>query len=337
MKKILMLLIIAIVGVSCISEDMDSTKLDLKHLDPFVEKMAPVKEGYITIIKSDTFTVCQTDAPIKYLFPKGKEPKISYIQKSKDYQNGGYFSFHFVASFEDTKNGDNDYNDFIAFITVVKKQTGPNNNDQNLEIYVQPLACGAGNSTNLKFGIKFNNGKIWMASNNVRQDFFDGTSGFINVHNDEATPWVNVNVIYPTNDIHHIKRCIYGSFAQGSNGDLNPNYRINPFVINGNDTIFLAIFEHNLEKEDYNNIVNLKGYPLGIATSDGYHWPLEKINIKNCYYNFNNWITGSDQILNISSGNYEKLKTFYTPEKIIRYNPEGLDWTNASTPTYISY
>lgn len=322
---------------SCINEDFENMKLDLDNLDPFVEMTAPTKEGYITIIKSDTFIICQTDTPIKYLFPKGKEPKISYVEKSKDYQNGGIdiSTFHFVASFEDTKNGDNDYNDFIAFITVNTKQTGQYNNYQNLEIYVQPLACGAANSTNLKFGIKFNNGKIWMASNNVRQDFFNGTPGFINVYNDEVAPWNNTNVIYPTNDTDHIKRCIYGPFAEGNNGNLNPNYRINPFVINGNDTIFLAIFNHNLETENYNNVVNTKGYPLGVATADLYHWPLEKIHIKDCYPNFNNWINGSDQILDI--GNYNSSKTFYTPYKIIRYNPEGLNWTNSSAPAYISY
>ena len=47
MKKIFLLLIIAIFSVSCIS-NFDFNSFDISNLDPYIEKTAPIKQDTIT-------------------------------------------------------------------------------------------------------------------------------------------------------------------------------------------------------------------------------------------------------------------------------------------------
>lgn len=320
MKKLLLLLIIALVGASCISGDFESTKLNIKNIEPFIEKTAPVKEGYITIIKADTMVICKTNVPLAYLLPKGATETIEYVPSTKGYINGGYDISQFTVCFEDTKDGDNDYNDFVCFITRVKTADWSNYLEPTttIDVYVQPIAYGSG--TNLKFGIRFPDGHIWMATDNIVRDFFNGKVGYINT--EQVTYNEPANKVYKTGDSQHIMKYTYGPLV-GAGGTL---HRINPFIINAsNDTLYAAIYDHSLEENNYYNFISERGYPLGIAISNSFYYPIEKVNIKDCYPSFTNWIFGNRTTLNTNE--YNLPLVFNRIQDIYFYGPQSnLNW-----------
>src|SRR5690554_2994172 len=191
MKKIFLLIAVAVFGVSCINEDFESMKLDLDNLSPFTEELAPIQEGKTTIIKANGVVICETNIEMSYSFPKGALKTTDYIANKKDVIYGGWDVNTFTAAFEDTRNGDNDYNDFVCYITREKKKSG---DSVQLTIYIQPIAYGAG--TNLQFGIRLPNGVDTIISTNIRNDFFLGTTGFVNTVNPDTT-------LYLTGDANH--------------------------------------------------------------------------------------------------------------------------------------
>lgn len=279
MKKLLLLLVITVFGTSCISEDFESMKLDLDNLDPFIEKTAPVKDGFTTIIKADDEIICETNETFNYLLPKGSVETIEYSPMKKDVMFGSWSIHKFTACFEDTRGGDNDYNDFICYITI---ETKKDNKKDSLyvDIYIQPIAYGAG--TLLQFGIKLPNGQNQIISNNILQDFFPGITpkSYVNT--------VKTDPTYQTNTINHIKKF---SFSQEDKSSVP---KFNPFIINeSGETLYLALnFTDNGNVIDYTEIVGITGYPLGIATKNKFDYPVEKINISACYSGFNSWVTG---------------------------------------------
>lgn len=326
MKKIFLLLTISILGVSCISDDFETKKLDFKQLDPFRSEMAKVKEGYKTIIKVDNQIICETTIEMPYLIEKGKTATIEYQTLTKDsYENGGYATHQFMAMFEDTRSGDNDYNDFVCYITVKDDITGEWNASlgrniitEKLSVYLQPLALGAMKSFN--FGIKFPNGEIWMATqNSVRADFFDSRTGFINV---DYVDWPLPESYFMGNDINHIKKHTTQPYAVTA--WTNYAQRINPFiVINPGDTLYLAIYDHNLEQINYNNVVSTKGYPYGIALPKT-PWVRETVNISTAYRNFEAWIQGNSQNLNINDFDATKIVNPSVVQGQVLGNPQSL-------------
>jgi len=330
MKKIFLLLLTSILGVSCVSDDMIPEKLDFKQLDPFESKMATIKEDYKTIIKVDNQIICETSIAIPYLIEKGKTATVEYQLLTKDgYENGGYAIHQFMAMFEDTRNGDNDYNDFVSYITVVDKFYEVEEHFTSApwykrtiyaqpSVYIQPLALGA--SKDFEFGIKFPNGEIWMATpNSVRADLFDSKVGYINV---DYVDWPIPESYLLTGNLEHLKKHTTQPYVVNSDSPFLQ--RINPFiVINPGDTLYLAIYDHNLEQNNYNNVVNAKGYPYGIALPKT-PWTREKINISTAYRNFESWIQGTSQTLNINDFDATKLVNSSVVQSQVLGSPQSL-------------
>ena len=309
MKKIFLLIAVAVFGVSCINEDFESMKLDLDNLSPFTEELAPIQEGKTTIIKANGVVICETNIEMSYSFPKGALKTTDYIANKKDVIYGGWDVNTFTAAFEDTRNGDNDYNDFVCYITREKKTSGDN---VQLDIYIQPIAYGAG--TNLQFGITLPNGVDTIISTNIRNDFFPGTTGFVNTVDPSAS-------LYQTGDTNHIKKITYTQL-----GKQNDFLRIHPFIINENgEKIYVALSANNIST-NYTSIASVTGYPLGIAiaTSGGFDYPTEKTNISTVYQGFNSWVTGSNtSIGNLDNSNDAKSKVFDI-SNLINKNPQNL-------------
>ncbi len=319
MKKIFLLLIIAIFSISCIS-NFDFKPFNIANLDPYIEKTAPIKQDTITIIMADSIEICRTTVPLNYLFPKGATETIKYIPNdAKNYMNGGYDTYQFTACFEDTKMGDNDYNDFVCFITTIKTQDWSDwrNPKVTMTVYVQPLALGA--TKQLQFGIDFSNGNRWLATNDIRRDFFDSTIGFINT---APVTWSTpLSSLFLTKDTSHIMR--HSITLPISNSS---SQRINPFIISGNDTIYLALESHNNESFNYNNMVGHSGYPYGIAIDGAFSYPYEFTNIATCYPGFTNWLEGNND--NIGKNNYIYGNVYSRIYDLILYSPNQLNWSN---------
>jgi hypothetical protein len=316
MKKILLLLALAIVGVSCVSGDFENAKLNLDNLSPFIEKKSTIKEGLTTRIYADDKLICETNVPISYLLPKGAIERIEYVPSKKDVIYGGWDTYQFTACFEDTRNGDNDYNDFVCFITRDKSEIGGWPNwSVKITMYIQPVAYGAG--TILQFGMTLPNGQDTILTTNIQRDLFPGTVGFVNT--------TDVTNIYQTSDVNHIIK-----FTYIQAGRSYETYRFHPFIINQyGEKLYVAINGNEGDVINYYSLVGANGYPLGIATSGIFEYPLEKINISTCYPDFNNWIMGNTtQIGNYSSS--ARNNVFYRVNwgsgGIINNQPQNLNW-----------
>jgi len=318
MKKIFLLIAVAVFGVSCINEDFESMKLDLDNLSPFTEELAPIQEGKTTQIFADDKLICETQVPTSYYMPKGAIRKINYVPNKKDAIFSGWDTYQFTAAFEDTRNGDNDYNDFVCFITRNKKEIGSHPNwSVKITMYIQPIAFGAG--TVLQFGMTLPDGRDTIFTNNIQRDLFPGTTGFVNT--------TDVTDVYFTADTNHIIK-----FTYIQPGRVSASYPFHPFIINqSGEKLYVALNGQKGAVKDYLSLASVTGYPLGIATSGAFFYPLEKVNIATCYPGFNNWVTGNKSELGSYSNN--KADSVFNrvnwglPSGIIKFNPQSL-WPN---------
>lgn len=318
MKKLLLLLAITFAATSCINEDLESLKLDLDNLSPYTEKVTPIKEGQVTRIYADDKLICETTVPTSYYLPKGAIEKIEYIPNSKAVTFSGWDTYQFTAAFEDTRNGDNDYNDFVCFITRDKVEIGAWPNwSTKITLYIQPIAFGAG--TVLQFGMTLPDGRDTIFTNNIQRDLFPGRTGFVNT--------VNFDNIYQTADTNHIIK-----FTYIQPGRSSASYPFHPFIINqSGERLYVALNGKKNVVRDYLSLAGILGYPLGIATSGQFAYPLEKINIATCYPGFNNWVVGNSSELGTFSNN-RRDSVFHRvdwalPAGIIKFNPQSL-WPN---------
>ncbi|MBP1645538.1 MAG: hypothetical protein H6Q16_1113 [Bacteroidetes bacterium] len=319
MKKIFLILAITFLATSCINEDLESLKLDLDNLSPYTEKVATIKEGYITRIYADDILICETSVPTSYYLPKGAIERIDTIPNNKAVKFSGWDTYQFTATFEDTRNGDNDYNDFVCFITRDKVGIWDHwpNDSVKITMYIQPIAYGAG--TVLQFGMTLPDGTDTIFTNNIQRDLFPGTSGFVNT--------TNFNNIYQTADANHIIKFVYYRAGRG-----DASYPFHPFIINqSGEKLYVALNGKKNVVKDYLSLAGILGYPLGIATSGQFAYPLEKINIATCYPGFNNWVVGNSSELGNYSNN-RRDSVFHRvdwdlPSGIIKFNPQSL-WPN---------
>src|SRR5574344_1382042 len=328
MKKVLMIFIIAVVLSSCIDkDDVKTTKVDLVHIEPFTTKIAPIKDDSITVVKVDTTVICATTIPMEYDLPKGSTETIEYYplnesnakkyNLSKGYENGGVDKgtgtgySQFMACYEDTKNGDNDYNDFVCAITKHVDVDNSNGNHSThtmqVRVYVKPIALGAGGyKDSLAFGVKFSDGTVWMATDNIRRDFFNNDEPYINTRADQVASWSGSYVVY--NIVKRYVKTFYNLTTQNNSNSANSNLaRISPFVINKatHDTIYVAVENHNDELYTYSNVISTKGIPYGLAistTNGPVRYPLEKVSIATAYPRFGKWLSGQIQEFPKSQG-----------------------------------
>lgn len=314
MKKVLLLLMM-LTMTSCINEDFESMKLDLDNLSPFTEELAPIQEGKTTQIFADDKLICETQVPTSYYMPKGVIRTINYVPNKKDAIFSGWDTYQFTAAFEDTRNGDNDYNDFVCFITRDKVEIGSWPDwSVKITMYIQPIAFGAG--TVLQFGMTLPDGRDTIFTNNIQRDLFPGTTGFVNT--------TDVTDVYFTADTNHIIK-----FTYIQPGRVSASYPFHPFIINqSGEKLYIALNGQENSVINYLSLASATGYPLGIATSGAFFYPLEKVNIATCYPGFNSWVTGNKSELGSYSNN--KADSVFNrvnwglPSGIIKFNPQSL-------------
>lgn len=317
MKKLLLLLAITSIATSCINEDFESLKLDLDNLSPYTEKITQIKEGQMTRIYADDKLICETSVPTSYYLPKGAIERIEYVPNKKDVTFSGWDTYQFTAAFEDTRSGDNDYNDFVCFITRDKVEIGawPNWSAQ-ITMYIQPIAYGAG--TVLQFGMTLPDGRDTIFTDNIQRDLFPGTVGYVNT--------TDVTNVYFTGDTNHIIK-----FTYTQPGRSSASYPFHPFIINqSGERLYVALNGKKNVVRNYLSLAGVAGYPLGIATSGAFFYPLEKINISTCYSGFNNWVVGNSSELGDFSNNRRdsvfNRVNWSLPSGIIQFNPQTLNW-----------
>lgn len=192
MKKVILAVASIALWASCIEDEKDYSQIietRVANCETSKDFSVPVKEGYTTFVTSGEDTLAMANEPITIRIPKnatistraeGDGINISY-DVLKEGAETTYAKTWQAVMFEDTQNGDYDYNDLIIH---VKHQTDlPWAKEESLEtIEIQPIALGS--TKTIKLGCILSDGSTHMISDDVRTDLFGGRQGFINTVND---------------------------------------------------------------------------------------------------------------------------------------------------------
>lgn len=242
----------------------------------------PIKEGYTTYVTYGEDTLAVANEPISILIPK--QSKVSTKASSDNeikidfgtLQNiPSYSNYWQAVMFEDTEDGDYDYNDLIIHV----KNKGSNiwnSDDIKQTIEIQPIALGS--QKIIKLGCLLGSEAIEVIfSNDVRRDLFQGVQGFINTEN-EATP-IRYK-LSPTSISNYQVKTVnaLATIAWFIEVDGKRYYAITP--------------DDNYK--DY-NMLNPKGMPYGLITmshNGTFDYPQEKTTIFEVYPDFKAWYNG---------------------------------------------
>lgn len=292
-------LMIAMITLSCDHRDVYQPKTaDFANIAPFATYEVPVKENAVTIVTYGDDTLAITGIPVTIEVPKyalnnitksTQDIKIQYSNdpKFEGYKDCGTTQGKFTLFFEDTRSGDNDYNDLI--ISVERKEL--NYGDPvvcSFEIF--PIAMGATKKFKLGF-IEGDTGKEFIVCEDCRQDLFGGKTGFINTMPEAAM------------------ETGFGKFKtpeyRWKRNNVWTNTSINWFIETDTERMFIALSDKAVNQENIQNFGNDQGKPYGLAlpwTSDnaydiilktgGPFYPTEFTPIQKLYGNFDDWING---------------------------------------------
>ncbi|MDL2277091.1 LruC domain-containing protein [Parabacteroides sp. OttesenSCG-928-G07] len=290
-----------------------------------------VKEGYNTLVMIGEDTVYYGNLPALVDIPKTVETKSSnvmevlYVPKTDDI-NFGYISQWGMLLFEDVPQGDCDYNDLVVEFTATvgsRKDTWVNGkpNPGNLyhlqfDGYVTAVAKGGGLPLQFGFEIReIESGTVVyekILTGNVGNDFFPGTTGFINTYKD--FPFV-LGEKLNFRDTEILKEI---------NGSIGYNWFI---VVNGQRYYTSGAYSFLKDKSGlkYDELILTNGRPTGLlvpnvnrnilipGTKNFFRWPIENQAIWNAYPQFNNWVDGktnnpfAEQELDLLYGNNVNL------------------------------
>ena len=157
---------------------------DVENLLPLESRWVEVPEGKVALIRfyEDTLAVVTESAdvmiPKANVLTKSFENAISieYLEKNNVLDLVRKWKVYQVLAFEDSEQGDYDYNDLVVHVKV---EQGGN----NTTVYVHPVALGS--IKTITFGVEIDGQEVILAED-CRADLFDGKKGFINTAMDDS-------------------------------------------------------------------------------------------------------------------------------------------------------
>ena len=165
-----------IISLTACQKDLYVDTGDYSNLENFIT--TEIRTFYadntsVALVDGDTLAVFQGEVCLQA--PKHREVTIKEIKQSSEQIPHGSKIWHVIA-FEDTREGDSDYNDLIIHSLFEVK-------NNKAYVYIHPIAYGAKKSISLGFEI-YDNKKNKIGERlyqNVKQELFDDTSNdFIN-------------------------------------------------------------------------------------------------------------------------------------------------------------
>lgn len=305
MKRInLIFLTIAAIVAGCDRHNVyQPTVVDFANIAPFAAYEVPVKEGAVTIVTYGNDTLAITGIPMtinipkEALMPKVKssdELGVSYSNEPKfeGYKDCGTIRTDCVLMFEDTRSGDEDYNDLIIWVKKTENKKW-SNNTVSCEFKITPIALGA--MKDFKLGVENELGTEFILVENCRKELFNEERGFINTEVNVAPK------IYP------VKTVKTGEWK------FNPsvgNTTMNWFIETSDERMYIAETDKTVNQSNLQKFGNEKGRPYGIAFPTtgsnifkygGPFYATECTPIQQVYRNFEDWIRG-DWKYSLSAG-----------------------------------
>lgn len=280
--------IIGLLLISCIEIGSLQKKIDLSHIDlTKTLDIKPPKDG-VAIVTSDLDTVAITCTSQTVLVNKFAPLKIEYrsAEEYPEYKNGGVSRYNQTLVFEDTKKGDQDYNDLVVY---VNQENGWNGKGYKIKLKVTPIALGS--TIPISFGFDDFAGNEYVISDDCRKELFKSDKGFINtVKNGNIKPYKTINT----------------KTYQMKSTDWKYT-KLNFWIKASGNKLYIATSSHSEEEIDYNSMVNTNNKPYGLSIPDFFEYPAETKSIYNTYPDFEKWIKGDLNDFRNTSYNLDNL------------------------------
>lgn len=344
---IIFLILLVVMLSSCIETSDKYQRISDTEAQAVIERCTadtkwevPTKEGYTTVVKKGNDTIAIVSNTITLSLPNGtevsekstnaaqiktttrdddnKEYTFEYVKGILDKDNAAHVAGWSAVLFEDTKNGDFDYNDLIIH-TNTQYNVNWNENTVTINVYIQPIALGS--TLTIKLGVYLPDGEKKYISDDCRKTLFEGKTGYINTQTDQEH-------IFFTK----LKRYITKTFTDNTiiNDFKSGKGYVIWFIEAGGNTFYAPT--QKLDIEERQNMVSDLGYPYGLntTTENGTfkNYPIEKQSITKGYPKFADWITGKldgtfeDVVLK------DKDSQYLVPAFINNVDTWGYKWEN---------
>ena len=265
--------IIGLLLISCIEIGSLQKKIDLSNIDlTKTLDIKPPKDG-VAIVTSDLDTIAITAVAQTVVVNKFAPVKIEYrsAEEFPDYKNGGISRYNQTLAFEDTKKGDQDYNDLIVY---VNQENGRKGKEHKIKLKITPIALGS--TIPIAFGFDDYDGDEYTIANDCRKELFKSDKGFINT--------------VKNGDIKSYKT-IHTKTYQMKSTDWKYT-KLNFWIKASGNKLYIATASHSEEEIDYSLMVGNHNKPYGLSIPDFFEYPAETKSIYNTYPDFDKWIKG---------------------------------------------
>lgn len=316
MKKILILSLAfcAALNVSCIEKVETSINhgVDMAALEPMTDYEVPIKPGYTTVVTLDGEQLAVTRAPLTISVPVRAATRSGGLEVS--YSNEDIFgefataSYWHYLSFEDTPEGDCDYNDIVLHCRV-KSEMAWNPAGPRLcrhTVSVQPVALGGSVTVGFGFLYQDESGAVreHVVTDNIRRDLFDGIPSFP----------INTDLSKPTKKVSNILKPVFECSTSQT------KFPVVWFIISNGKYLYAATTNFDADKNL--NMINKDRVPYGFALTKKWCWPVENCNIREAYPHFDEWLRTGDETLLLSDPVRENI---YAPA-VVKVGADGDLW-----------
>ncbi len=288
MKKLIFASCLVLAGVcgACIdsASDLAARKaLRIDAIETLADYEVPVREGETTIVVLGNDTLAVTHDAMRITVPRRAvdkgELQVSYTQNPV-YDNFASSNYWQYIAFEDTRNGDYDYNDLVIHCRIVNQRDWRDNSYKHI-VSVQPVALGG--TQPLRLGILYKTeeaaGQLSEAilCENVREELFLG------------------NPIFPinTDPNKEIKKVTSKLTELFEIENFDEEFKVVWFIENATDRLYAATTHFGADKTY--DMVSPDGLPYGISLTSKWNYPIEKCHIRNGYPGFDEWIHWGDE------------------------------------------
>ena len=285
MKQKFLLLAVVFTFTSCVKDVSVYQPIDISRFDFFEEVEIPAPaSGMLSVVTSkdsgDTLMISRVAAPLeKGIF---EDIEISYVPAVRTRAASEYllpegvmtvWNKKYMVMFEDTENGDNDYNDCVFWVKTEKE--GSTNIGLRLKkVTVYPVALGSSDATVIDFGMVLPDESERKVSN-VRKELFKSQKGFINTESPDAE-----TDEFKAKEL--LEEAVVGNEINGVR-----------FFIEVNDKRIYAAY---CGTDGYSGVnVSKNGMPCGIVLSQPKEYPQEKVSINTVYPSFDKWLRGESK------------------------------------------
>ena len=241
--------IIGLLLISCIEIGSLQKKIDLSNIDlTKTLNIKPPKDG-VAIVTSDLDTIAITAVAQTVVVNKFAPVKIEYrsVEEFPDYKNGGISRYNQTLAFEDTKKGDQDYNDLIVY---VNQENGRKGKEHKIKLKITPIALGS--TIPIAFGFDDYDGDEYTIADDCRKELFKSDKGFINT--------------VKNGDIKSYKT-IHTKTYQMKSTDWKYT-KLNFWIKASGNKLYIATASHSEEEIDYSLMVDTHNKPYGLSIPD---------------------------------------------------------------------